>query len=238
MDSECSKHMVRRIEDFLLFKAHKRCSVSFVDRNKRYIIGIVKVGNGLRQTIDVVHFVDRLKFNLLSVAQICDKGNEVKFRTDKCTVTSLKNGDEMLTAWSNKNIFVVDLVSYKPRKMTFLSVQEDIVELWHRRLGHVSCSLLNKLVIKDLVRGFPKLKFARSKVCDACVKEKQTKSSFKLKKEVNTSRPLQLLHIYLCGLIKTASKEGKNYMLVIIDDYSRFTWTFFLRSKEEMFPVF
>lgn len=62
-------------------------------------------------------------------------------------------------------------------------MQENVVDLWHKILGHVSFSLLNKLVSKDLVRGLPQLKFAYSKVCDAYVKVKQTRSSFKPKKE-------------------------------------------------------
>ncbi|XP_019252767.1 PREDICTED: uncharacterized protein LOC109231564 [Nicotiana attenuata] len=66
--------------------------------------------------------------------------------------------------------------------LTCLSAIDDDVELWHRRLGHASFSLLNKLVKKDLVRGLPKSRFKDHRVCDACVKGKQVRSSFKPKK--------------------------------------------------------
>ena len=97
----------------------------------------------------------------------------------------------------------------------------------------MSSSLLNKLVSRDLVLGLPKLKFSESKVCEACVKVKQIRSSFKLKKQVSSSRTLELLHMDLCEPLKVQRRSGKKYILVIVDDYSRFTWTRFLRSKVE-----
>ncbi|XP_070050424.1 uncharacterized protein [Nicotiana tomentosiformis] len=118
------------------------------------------------------------------------------------------------------------------------SVVDDDVELWHRRLGRESFTLLNKLIKKDLVRGLPKSKFNDHKICDACVKVKQVSSSFKPKKEVSTSRPLDLLHTDLCGPMRMPNRGGKKYNFVIVNDYSRFTRTLFLRTKDETFPVF
>nr|XP_016459601.1 PREDICTED: uncharacterized protein LOC107783142 [Nicotiana tabacum] len=112
-----------------------------------------------------------------------------------------------------------------------LSAIDDDAELWHRRLGHVSFTLLNKLVRKNLVRGLPKSSFKDHKVCDACVKGKHVRSSFKPKWEVSTSRTLDLLHMDLCGPMRVASRGGKKYIFVIVDDYSRFTWTLFLRTN-------
>ena len=80
-------------------------------------------------------------------------------------------------------MYVVDLETSYEDDLTFLSTQSENADLWHRRLGHVNSSLLNKLVSKDLVHGLPKLKFSESKVGDACVKGKQTRSSFKSKKQ-------------------------------------------------------
>ena len=71
--------------------------------------------------------------------------------------------------------------------------------LWHKRLGHASLSLLNKLVSKDLVVGLPTIKYNDGNVCDSCAKGKQVQNSFKSKKRVSTTRPLEMLHINLCG---------------------------------------
>ena len=104
--------------------------------------------------------------------------------------------------------------------------------LWHKRLSHASFSLLNKLVSKDLVVGLPTIKYNDGKVCNACAKEKQVKNSFKSKRSVSTIRPLELLHIDLCGPMRIMSRGGR-YVCVIVDDYSRFTWTLFSASKDE-----
>ncbi|KAH0769725.1 hypothetical protein KY290_013706 [Solanum tuberosum] len=180
MDSGCSRHMTGDILNFLSLEGHQSGGVSFGGGNKGSIIGIGRIGRSADHSIDNVHYVDGLKYNLLSVSQICDKGNEVKFMSDKCLSLCL-------------------------------SAQTDDANLWHRRLGHVSASLLNKLVAGDLVRGLPKLKFSNDKICDACAKWKQTRSSFKTKKGVTTTRPLELLHMDLCGLVRIQRRGGKMF---------------------------
>lgn len=95
--------------------------------------------------------MDGLKFSLLIMSYICDKGNKVKFMSGKCMVTRLKEGEFILIALRNKNIYVATLGLSKPKNLRHLSVQKDIVELCHQRLDHVSCSLLDKLVYKYLV---------------------------------------------------------------------------------------
>jgi len=92
---------------------------------------------------------------------------------------------------------------------------------------------LNKLIFKDLVVGLPSIKFNDDKVCDACARGKQVRKSFKLKNCVSTTHPLKLLHVDLCDPMRITSIDGKRYVLVIVDDYCRFTWTLFLASKDE-----
>ena len=82
---------------------------------------------------------------------------------------------------------------------TCLSALNDDVMLWHKRLGHASLSLLNQLVSKDLVVGLPSNKYNDENVSDACAKNKQVRTSFKLKNCVTTCRPLEMLHVDLCG---------------------------------------
>ena len=94
--------------------------------------------------------------------------------------------------------------------------------LWHKGLGYASLSLLNKLVSKDLVVGLPTIKYNDGRVCDACAKGKQVKNSFNSERCMRASRPLEMLHIDLCGSMTIMSREGKRYVCVIVDDYSRF----------------
>ncbi|WRX10304.1 Integrase [Theobroma cacao] len=105
--------------------------------------------------------------------------------------------------------------------------------LWHRRLGHVSLHTMSKLIRKNLVVGLSDLKFENEKICDACQLGKQVRTSFKTKKIVSTPRPLELLHIDLFGPISTTSLGGKSYGFLIVDDYSRYTWVYFLAHKND-----
>nr|GFB66707.1 retrovirus-related Pol polyprotein from transposon TNT 1-94 [Tanacetum cinerariifolium] len=86
---------------------------------------------------------------------------------------------------------------------------------------------------QGLVRGLPKLKFEKDHLCLACAMGKSTKKTHKPKSEDTNQEKLYLLHMDLCGPIRVESINGKKYIIVIIDDYSRFTWVKFLRSKDE-----
>ena len=91
---------------------------------------------------------------------------------------------------------------------------------------------------KDLVKGLPKLKYKNNQICKACQLGKQVKSSFKPKNAITSSRPLEILHMDLFGSSRTASLGGKIYGLVIVDDYSRFTWILFLSHKNDTLSTF
>ena len=69
-------------------------------------------------------------------------------------------------------------------------------------------------------------------------KGKQVKSSFKIKNVVSSLKPLELLHMDLFGPSRTMSLGGNYYAFVIVDDYSRYTWTLFLESKSDAFSAF
>ncbi|GJZ17781.1 retrovirus-related pol polyprotein from transposon TNT 1-94 [Tanacetum coccineum] len=105
--------------------------------------------------------------------------------------------------------------------------------LWHRRLNHLNFGTINDLARKDLVRGLPRLKFEKDHLCSACQLGKSKKFSHKPKSENTNMEVLHTLHMDLCGPMRVQSINGKKYILVIVDDYSRFTWVKFLRSKDE-----
>ncbi|XP_070055018.1 uncharacterized protein [Nicotiana tomentosiformis] len=219
MDSGCSKHMTESTNDFLSLKALQGGSVSFGNGKKGYILGVGRIGKSISHLIKNVYYVNGLKYSLLSVSQISDKRNKVEFMLKICTVTNLVTGEVVLMARRYKNIYVANFESLQNGDLSCLSVVDDDAELWHRRLGHASFTLLNKLVRKDLVRGLPKSSFKDHKVCDACVKGKQVRSSFNPKKKVSTSRPLDLLHMDLCGPMWVPSRGGR-------------------KTKDETFEVF
>jgi len=109
--------------------------------------------------------------------------------------------------------------------------------VWHKKLGHDSLKLISKLQKQDLIRGLPRVSYNDDLLCEECHKGKYIKTSFSSKKIVSTSRPLELLDIDLFGPTRTIFVNGKKYGLVVMDNYSRWTWVMFLAHKDESFEV-
>ncbi|GKE18868.1 retrovirus-related pol polyprotein from transposon TNT 1-94 [Tanacetum coccineum] len=109
--------------------------------------------------------------------------------------------------------------------------------LWHRRLSHLNFDTINLLSKKDIVNGLPKLKYVKDQLCSSCELSKAKRSTFKTKVVPSLKQWLNLLHMDLCGLMRVESINGKKYILGIIDDYSRYTWTHFLRTKDKSLEV-
>ncbi|KAK0577488.1 hypothetical protein LWI29_033847 [Acer saccharum] len=112
------------------------------------------------------------------------------------------------------------------------------LDLWHQRLGHMNFKDLKKLEKHGIVRGLPNLGKKLKVVCEPCQLGKQTKVSHKKNSYIATKRPLELVHMDLMGPIQTESINGKKYIFVCVDDFSRFTWVYFLRNKTEAFDYF
>jgi hypothetical protein len=109
---------------------------------------------------------------------------------------------------------------------------------WHRRLGHLSFDLLCRLSGLGLLQGLPLLKFESDLVCAPCRHGKMITASHSLVNTVMTKHPGQLLHMDTVGPSRVRSMRGKWYVLVIVDDYSHYSWVFFLESKDQVFEHF
>nr|GEV75014.1 retrovirus-related Pol polyprotein from transposon TNT 1-94 [Tanacetum cinerariifolium] len=105
--------------------------------------------------------------------------------------------------------------------------------LWHQRLSHLNFNTINDLAKNDLVFGLPKFKYHKEHLCPLCEKGKSKRASHPPKPVPNSRQRLHLLHMDLCGPMRIASINGKRYVLLIVDDYSRYTWVHFLISKDE-----
>ncbi|GKC77519.1 putative ribonuclease H-like domain-containing protein, partial [Tanacetum coccineum] len=171
---------------------------------------------------------------------MCDKKNSILFTETECFILSpeFKLHDEhvMLKIPRKDNMYSFDLKNIVPSKgLTCLIAKStnDESKLWHRRLGHLNFKTLNKLVKGNLVRGLPSKTFENDHTCVACQKGKQHKATCKSNLVNTISQPLQILHMDLFGPTFVKSIMGKMYCLVITDDYSRFSWVFFLAKKDE-----
>ncbi|GJS01049.1 putative ribonuclease H-like domain-containing protein [Tanacetum coccineum] len=172
---------------------------------------------------------------------MCDKKNNVLFTEIECLVLypDFKLHDEnqvLLRVPRQRNMYNFDLRNVVPsRDLTCLFANAIIYEskLWHRRMGHVNFKIMNKLVKGNLVIGLPSKIFVNDHTCVVCQKGKQHKASCKTKLVSSISQPLQMLHMDLFGPTSVRSINHKTYCLVVTDDFSRFSWVFFLASKDE-----
>nr|GEZ36663.1 hypothetical protein [Tanacetum cinerariifolium] len=109
--------------------------------------------------------------------------------------------------------------------------------LYHQRLSHLNFATINNLVKNNLVQGLPKMTFEKDHLCFTCKQGKIHQKHHKSKMAFASNKPLYLLHMDLCGPIRDESVNGKRYVLVVVDDYSRYTWVFFLHSKDDASDV-
>ncbi|GJY60054.1 putative ribonuclease H-like domain-containing protein [Tanacetum coccineum] len=239
IDSGCSRHMTGNKCYLTKYEYYDGGFVSFGDGKGR-ISRKVKIKTGTLD-FDNVYFCKELKYNLFSVSQICDKKNNVLFTDTECLVLSsdfklLDESQVLLRVPRKDNIYSVDLksvVSTKGLTCLFAKATIDESHLWHRRLGHVNFKNMNKLVRGNLVRGLPSNIFLNDHSCVACQKGKQHKVSCKAKLVNSISKPLHMLHMDLFGPTNVKSLMKKSYCLVVTDDFSRFSWVFFLATKDE-----
>ncbi|GJV77122.1 retrovirus-related pol polyprotein from transposon TNT 1-94 [Tanacetum coccineum] len=199
------------------------------DRLSRLFSGIVRsrndqianiIGYGDYQLGNIIisrlYYFEGLGHNLFSVGKFCDADLEVTFWKDTCFIRNL-DGVDLLSRSRDTNLCIISLDDMLKTSLICLLSKASKTKswLWHHRLMHLNFGTLNKLA-KD---------------------GKSKKSSHQPKAKDTNQEKLYLLHMDLCGLMRMESINEKKYILVIVDDYSRFTWVRFLRSKDEAFDA-
>ncbi|GJU00998.1 retrovirus-related pol polyprotein from transposon TNT 1-94 [Tanacetum coccineum] len=172
-----------------------------------------------------------LGHNIFSVGQLCDGDIEVAFRSKTCYVQNLE-GDDMLTGDRESNLYTIFISDMSASSPVCLMSKATLTKswLWHRRLSHLNFGTINDLTKVD---GLSKFKYGKDHLCSACERGKSKKASHPPKLVSSNNSKLELLQMDLCGPMRVASINGKKYILVIVDDYSRFTWVYFLDTKDE-----
>ncbi|KAJ9563127.1 hypothetical protein OSB04_008287 [Centaurea solstitialis] len=240
IDSGCSRHMTGNKFILQNFKHFEGGHVAFGDNPKGgKIKGKGKISMD-KMSFEDVFYVEQLRYNLLSVSQVCDKKFGVFFTDSKCLILApgfkIDENLVLLRTPRKDNVYCLDLEripSNQSLNCLFSKASHDESNLWHRRMCHMNFKNMNKLVKNNLVRGLPRKEFFCNDNCVACLKGKQHKSSHKSKEVNSISSSLQLIHMDLFGPTNVMSIGKKSYCLVIVDDFSRFTWVYFLKTKDE-----
>ncbi|GJV95478.1 retrovirus-related pol polyprotein from transposon TNT 1-94 [Tanacetum coccineum] len=233
VDSGCSKHMMGDRSLLKNFIEKFMSTICFGNYNFAAITGY---GDYIQGNITICHvyYVEGLGHNLFSVGQFCDGDLEVAFRSKTCYVRNLE-GDDLLTSDRESNLYTISISDMAASSPVCLMSKATSTKswLWHRRLSHLNFGTINDLTRLDLVDGLPKFKYGKDHLCSACERGKSKKASHPLKLVPSDHSKLELLHMDLCGPMRVALINGKKYILVIVENYSRYTWVYFLHSKDE-----
>ncbi|GKC32702.1 retrovirus-related pol polyprotein from transposon TNT 1-94 [Tanacetum coccineum] len=230
LDSGYSKHMTGDCSRLRIFIKKFIGTVRFGNDHFGAIMGYgdYVIGDSV---ISRVYYVEGLGHNLFSVGQFCDSDLEVAFRKHSCYVRDV-NSVDLIKGNHGTNLYTIYVMKSSP--ICLLSkASKNKSWLWYRRLNHLNFGTITDLARKDLVRGLPRLKFEKDHLCSVCQLGKSQKYSHKPKSKNTNLEVLNTLHMDLYGPMRVQTINGKKYILVIVDDYSRFTWVKFLRSKDE-----
>ncbi|GKE14890.1 retrovirus-related pol polyprotein from transposon TNT 1-94 [Tanacetum coccineum] len=175
-------------------------------------------------TISRVYYVEGLGHNLFSVSQFCNSYLEVAFRKHTCFIYNLE-GVDLLLGSQGTNLYSLSIGDMMTSSLIRLlsKATKSKSWLWHRRLSHLNFGAINHLARNGLVRGLPRLKFEKDHLCFAYAIGKSKKQSHRPTSEDTNQEKLYLLHVDLCRTMRVPSVNGKKYILIIVDDYSRFT---------------
>lgn len=238
VDSAATNHVTSR-KDWLLNVEQADIDKITVANNEHISVDCVGQANITtivnNQKFDIVVndvlYVPKLSTNLLSVSQLTKRGNRVVFTDQGCQIYN-RNGTLISTADLVNNMYKLNL--NKP-KSSFLATAVS-GDIWHRRFGHINYKDLS--LMQDAVNGMDiKGKLNNRQPCDVCCEGKQCRLPFK---NVGTraTQVLETVHADLCGPMEVSSLGGSKYYFLLEDDFSRMTFTYFLKHKNEALKYF
>ncbi|GKE31841.1 putative reverse transcriptase domain-containing protein [Tanacetum coccineum] len=147
----------------------------------------------------------------------------------------INNGKTLAKGHRRNGLYTCKLGDNFKQQICLASVVDNST-LWHRMLGHTNMRLVQNLTSSEVVRNLPKLSFERH-FCDTCGLGSQGNANNRSRKEVSTTRVLELLHLDLFGPSSIQSYIVNFYTLIIVDDHSNYTWVVFVESKEDVLEI-
>lgn len=232
IDSGCSHHMTSDWSKFLSLEEYDGGVVYFGNDAPCMVKGRGSISLNGKSSANNVYWVERLRHNLLSVAQLNDNGLTLEFKKEVCKIKG-KNGELIATGMQTKG----NLFQPNANIRTCLMAKFDDSWIWHRRLCHVNFDNIVKASKIKAVRGLPMLSKPENPLCREFQMGKMSSSTFK-GKSFTADNLLDLVHTDLCGPLKTRSVQRDRYLMILTDDCLRMMWVTFLKDKSEAFGKF
>jgi hypothetical protein len=195
--------------------------------------GLGKIAIFPDHSISNVFLVDSLYYNSLSVSQLCKMGYNSLFIDINVTVFRRSDDSIAFKGVLDGQLYLVDFNYNNVELDTCLIAKTNMGWLWHRRLAHVGMKNLHKLLKGEHILGLTNVHFEKDRICSACQAGEQVGVHHPHKNIMTIERSLELLHMDLFGPIAYISIGRSKYCLINVDDYSRFTWVFFLQETSQ-----
>ena len=196
-----------------------------------------KVSDPKRAVLEQVLYVPKLACNLFSVRAAVSRGNVVQFGHTRCWIRGVRRKLLGMGSLIGK-LYQLDCIPVSMEQATVASEQQQQINLWHQRFGHLNEQQLSEIIRNELVSGINVPRTSHVSFCEACVKGKLSRKPFKPVGETRTTRKLELVHSDVCGPMHTESFGGKKYFVTFIDDYTHCCAVYFLKYKSEVLEKF
>nr|GEU64361.1 retrovirus-related Pol polyprotein from transposon TNT 1-94 [Tanacetum cinerariifolium] len=167
-----------------------------------------------------------------TISQLCDAKYIVKFDEKRGSIFN-SNKEVVMIAPRVMDVYVLDETYSAQESCFFAKAFENLKWLWHKRLACLNFKTINKVAKQNFVIGLLLLVCSKDKPCSSCEKVKHHRASFKTKQTSSIKKCLNLLHMYSFGPVTPRSINHEKHTLVFVDEYSRYTWVYFLKKKSQ-----
>lgn len=238
IDSGATRHLTgyksllenfETVPDLKIFMANQ--SYALVTGKGDITVDVMANGKKMRQLIKDVYYIENLNKTLVSVPVMTAKGLKINFTGSKCKISN-PNGELLAEAYLSDGLY--NLTPNLDSVNIAHGVSKNYSDMiWHHRFGHVPSDSLSKT--KSAVTGMKEILPENEDICTGCVNGKSHVAPFPTTpSNIKSEHVLDLIHSDVWGPARVNSIGGSKYYLTFTDDYSKYTWIYFLTSKDQV----
>ncbi|KAD4384758.1 hypothetical protein E3N88_24926 [Mikania micrantha] len=232
LDTGATSHMTGNKNLFSTLDDKTGGTVRFGDNSCVTIEGrgsiLLECKNGEQRLLTDVLYIPYLRSNIFSIGQAEEGGCEIRIKHGTLTMIEQDGSVAMRVPRSANRLYKIKLTKGNP--MCLKTEMTDPAWLWHGRLGHLNFDTMKPL--KNVVDVVPAITHP-NQVCEACLAGKHTMRGFPEQSPFKAEEPFDLITMDICGPISPTTQARNRYMMLIVDDHSRFMWAYMLKAKDE-----
>lgn len=239
LDTGATSHMTGNKQLFTTLNTNVKGTVRLGDNSCVQIEGkgsiLIETKNGEHRLLTDILYIPYLKSNVLSIGQAEEGGCKIEIKHGVLSMFEPDGTLLMRVQRSLNRLYKINLKSAAP--VCLLTRLDNPAWLWHAHLGHVNFDTIKRLGSGQLVEGVPQINHPKQ-LCEACLAGKHSRYCFPCQTTFSASNPLEQVYADLCGPISPTSPSGNKYIILFVDDYSKYIWSYMLKAKDEAFEQF